>query len=209
MFVLYGICFFMMIYFIKSRYFIYFKTLTSLGFVLTAIYCAYISHNMHILIILLPGLIGCMIGDILLATKIKHQFLYGLSAFLLSNLYFIFYLYHFQSFQIQELLIPVLSMIVLIALDYLPHMDYKKYEKPIMLYTFVIAWAMSKSIMCYLSFQNTMFFYTMIGFILYYLSDFILLFHRFYETSYHSKLRLLNLFTYYLGLFSIAYSLIG
>lgn len=209
MFILYSISFLLMIYFIKSCYFIYFKTLTSLGFVLTAIYCAYISHTTHILVILLPGLIGCMIGDILLATQIKHQFLYGLTAFLLSNLYFLFYLYHFQSFQIQELFVPIISMIILIALGYLPHMNYKKYKKPIMLYTFLITWATSKSIFCYLSFQNTMFLYTMLGFVLYCLSDFILLFHRFYETSYHSKLRLLNLLTYYLGLFFIAYSLIG
>jgi len=199
----------MMIYFINHKHFIYFKTLTSLGFVVTAIYSAYLSNSMHILIILLPGLIGCMMGDILLATKIKNQFLYGLTAFLLSNIYFIYYLYHFQSFYIQELFIPILSMIILISLNYRSHMNYKKYQTPIMIYTFVIAWAMSKSIMCYLSFQNTMFLYTMIGFIFYYLSDLILLFHRFYETPHHSKLRILNLLTYYLGLFFIAYSLMG
>ncbi|MEG0366979.1 MAG: lysoplasmalogenase family protein, partial [Coprobacillus sp.] len=96
--------------------------------------------------------------------------------------------------------------IMLISLSYLPKMDYKKMRKPVFIYAFMIAWATSRSVAVYIMMQTPMFLCIMIGFILYFISDFILLFDRFYDHQL-GILRVLNLLTYYSGMFLIAYSL--
>ncbi|MFR7592232.1 MAG: lysoplasmalogenase family protein [Longibaculum sp.] len=204
---IYVVLFIMMIGTLKKPYYVFFKGLNSLAFVGIAIYGAISANRVDFLYILLPGLIGCMLGDIILATKLKNHFLYGLIAFLIANLCFVLSFYRLQGLRIEEFMIPVIAMIVLVSLSYLPHMNYSQLEKPVMIYCFVIAWAMSKSIMLYLSFQTSLFLWLMIGFILYFISDFILLFYKFYECQYKNQLGFLNLLTYYAGLFMIVYSL--
>lgn len=205
---IYIILFLFMIYTRNRQHYVIFKALNSLAFVGIAIYSAISTNKMDFLNILLPGLIGCMLGDIILATKFKNHFLYGLIVFLMANLCFLISFYRLQSLRIEELILPAFAMIILMSLAYLPHMDYGQLEKPVMIYCFIIAWVMSKSIMLYLLFQTNMFLIIMIGFILYFLSDFILLFYKFYECPYKNILGFLNLLTYYIGLFLIAYSLI-
>lgn len=205
---MYIVFFIMMIVSLKSRYYIFFKGLNSLAFVSIAVYGAIVNNQMSILYIILPGLIGCMIGDIVLAMKHKNHFLHGLIAFLIANLCFVWYFSHFKSFTIQEFLLPIFSMILLICLSYLPKMEYGYLERPIQFYTFVIAWATSCSIVVYLSMPTSFFLYHMIGFILYLLSDLILLFYEFYDSQYKKILGFINLLCYYSGLFMIAYTLI-
>lgn len=205
--ILYFIFFFLMIMSLKSRYYILFKALNSLTFIGIAVYASVISNHVSILYILLPGLIGCFIGDVILATHYENHFLHGLITFLLANLCFIWFFSHYKGLTIEEFLLPVFSMILLTVLSYLPHMDYGKLAIPVRIYTFVIAWVAAKSIVVYLAMPSTMFFSCMIGFLLYLLSDLILLFYKFYECSYKNQLKFINLFCYYSGLLMIAYSL--
>lgn len=205
---IYIVFFIMMIVSLKSRYYIFLKGLNSLAFVSIAVYGAIVNDQMAILYIMLPGFIGCIIGDIILAMKHKNHFLYGLIAFLIANLCFLWFFSHYKGITVEELFLPVFSMILLTVLAYLPKMNYTELAIPIRMYTFVIAWATSKSIIVYLAMPSMMFLYCMIGFLLYLLSDLILLFYKFYECDYKKQLRLMNLLCYYCGMFMIAYSLI-
>ena len=85
---IYIILFLFMIYTRNRQHYVIFKALNSLAFVGIAIYSAISTNKMDFLNILLPGLIGCMLGDIILATKFKNHFLYGLIVFLMANLCF-------------------------------------------------------------------------------------------------------------------------
>lgn len=208
-FVIYTIFFLLMIFTLEKRYYVYLKGLNSLAFIGVAIYCAITADHLSILYIMLPGLIGCLIGDVLLATHYKNHFLYGLITFLIANLCFLWFFSHYKGLTVEEFLLPAFAMMLLTALAYLPKMDYTQLAIPVRMYTFVIAWVTAKSIIVYLAMPSTMFLYCMIGFLLYLLSDLILLFYKFYECHYQKQLRIFNLVCYYSGLFMIAYSLIA
>lgn len=193
---------------INKKSYIIFKTLNSLAFIGVALYCAIISQHTSLLVILLPALIGCGLGDFVLATHYKKSFLYGLGCFLVANICYVFYFMHFKTISLIELIFPFLSIVIVISLSYLKHMDYGKYQTPILLYAFMITLATLRSISVYLLLSTPMFLYCMIGFILYFISDIILLFERFYQCPYQPYLKILNLITYYYGIFMIAYSLL-
>ncbi|WP_413464767.1 lysoplasmalogenase family protein [Catenibacterium mitsuokai] len=76
----------------RTRCHIYTKGLCSLGFILTA----YFSHQTKLFLLILPALLGYMIGDILLCKK--ELFRYGLNAFLIGDIAFLFFYYHFEPF---------------------------------------------------------------------------------------------------------------
>lgn len=192
---------------IKTKYHIIFKTLNSFAFLGVAIYSAIMSDNILLLYAMLPGFLFCVLGDFLLATTYKKSFTYGLLSFLIGNLCFVYYFTNFKAISIIELIIPILSIISAICFSYLPKMDYKKLDKFIYAYSFVITLAMIRSVVVYITFPTTMFLYSMIGFILYFLSDFVLLFSRFYEHD-SKYFQGVNLLLYYSGLFMIASSLI-
>lgn len=206
-FIIYAIFLIINIFTTKTKYHIIFKTLNSFAFLGVAIYSAIISDNVQLLYGMLPGLLFCVLGDFLLATSHKRSFVYGLLSFLIGNLCFVFYFANFSPITIIELIIPILSIISVICFSYLPKMNYKKLDKFIYAYSFVITLAMIRSVVVYMTFPSSMFLYSMIGFILYFLSDFVLLFSKFYE--HNSKyFQGVNLLLYYSGLFMIAYSLI-
>lgn len=204
---IYIVFFIVMILSLKSRYYVIFKGLNSLAFIGIAVYCAITAEHLSLLYIMLPGFIGCLIGDVILAMRFENHFLYGLIAFLIANLCFVWFFSHFHGFTVEEFLLPVFSMILLTALSYLSKMNYGSLAIPVRIYTFVIAWVTAKSIVIYLAMPSTLFLYSMIGFVLYLLSDLILLFYKFYDCAYKDKLGFINLLCYYSGLFMIAISL--
>lgn len=207
-FIVYSMFVFLLIFSISKKHYILSKTMNSLAFIGVAIYCAFVSQHLSLLFAILPALIGCLAGDFILATHHRRSFLYGLSCFLVANICYVFYLSNFKMITVQEIIFPVLAVIIVIMFSYLPKMEYGQYEKPILVYTFMITFAMTRSITVYLSLSTPMFLCCMLGFILYFLSDFILLFERFYECRYQKFLKVMNLLTYYYGIYFIAYSLI-
>ena len=206
-FVIYSVFVIMMLLSINKKSHVVFKTINSLAFIVVAIYCAMSSNHLAMLIGLLPGLIGCLAGDFILATQYKKSFLYGLTCFLIANFCFVIYFMNFKTLSVIEFIVTVLSIVIVIALSYLPHMDYGVYDKAILAYAFMITLAMVRSVAVYLTLSTPMFLFSMIGFILYFLSDIILLFQKFYECRFQNILTVLNLIIYYYGLFFIAFGL--
>lgn len=207
-FAIYSVFVIVMLLSIKKKSYIIFKTLNSLAFIAVAVYCGITSDHMSMLVGILPGLIGCLAGDFMLATQYKKSFLYGLTCFLIANLCFVIYFINFRSLSIIEFILPVVSIMIVIALSYLPRMDYGVYDKAILAYAFMITLAMVRSVVVYFTLSTPMFLFSMIGFILYFLSDIILLFDKFYECRFKAKLTVFNLITYFYGMFLIAFSLI-
>lgn len=178
----------------RTRYHIYTKELCSFGFILTA----YLSHQTKLFLLILPGLLAFMIGDILLCKK--NLFKYGLDGFLIGDIACLFFYYHFQPFTYIELFVPVVSMILLEIVTYSKDIDYKT---EITSYIFALVWLTTKSILTALSLNTLNFKMMALGFILYLLSDVLLVF---YKKNNHQILGILNIFFYYFGIFLTAYS---
>ena len=177
----------------RKRYHIFTKGLCSFGFILTA----YLSHQTKLFLLILPGLLAFMIGDILLCKK--NLFRYGLDAFLIGDIACLFFYYHFQPFTYIELFVPVVSMILLEIVTYSKDIDYKT---EITSYIFALVWLTTKSILTALSLNTLNFKMMALGFILYLLSNVLV----FYKKNNHQILGLLNIFFYYFGIFLTAYS---
>ena len=157
----------------RTRYHIYTKGLCSFGFILTA----YLSHQTKLFLLILPGLLAFMIGDLLLCKK--NLFKYGLNAFLIGDIACLFFYYRYLPFNYIELKTEITS------------------------YTFALVWLTTKSILTALSLNTLNFRMMSLGFILYLLSVVLLVF---YKKNNHQILGLLNIFFYYFGIFLTAYS---
>lgn len=173
----------------RTRYHIYTKGLCSFGFILTA----YFSHQTKLFLLILPGLLAFMIGDMLLCKK--ELFRYGLNAFLIGDIACLFFYYHYQPFTYIELIAPVISMILLEVVTYSKDIDYKT---EITSYTFALVWLTTKSILTSITMNTLNFKMMSLGFILYLLSDVLLIF---YKRSKYKILGILNIFFYYFGIF--------
>lgn len=178
----------------RTRYHIYTKGLCSFGFILTA----YFSHQTKLFLLILPGLLAFMIGDILLCKK--NLFRYGLYAFLIGDIACLFFYYRYLPFNYIELIAPVISMILLEIVTYSKDIELKT---EITSYIFALVWLTTKSILTALSLNTLNFKMMSLGFILYLLSDALLVF---YKKNNHQILGLLNIFFYYFGIFLTAYS---
>lgn len=178
----------------STRYHIYTKGLCSFGFILTA----YLSHQTKLFLLILPGLLAFMIGDLLLCKK--NLFKYGLNAFLIGDIACLFFYYHYQPFTYIELIAPVVSMILLEVVTYSKDIDYKT---EITSYIFALIWLTTKSILAAITMNTLNFKMMSLGFILYLLSDVLL---AFYKRNKYQILGILNIFFYYFGIFLTAYS---
>lgn len=178
----------------RTCYHIYTKGLCSFGFILTA----YLSHQTKLFLLILPGLLAFMIGDLLLCKK--NLFKYGLNAFLIGDIACLFFYYHYQPFTYIELIAPVVSMILLEVVTYSKDIDYKT---EITSYIFALVWLTTKSILAAITMNTLNFKMMALGFILYLLSD---VFLAFYKRNKYQILGILNIFFYYFGIFLTAYS---
>ena len=194
MIVLYILLFLIMACTWCTRYHIYTKGLCSLGFILTA----YLSHQTKLFLLILPGLLGFMIGDILLCKK--NLFKYGLYAFLVGDIACLFFYYHYQSFNYIELIFPVLSMILLEIYTYFNEIEYKT---EISSYIFALVWLTTKSILTAISLNTLNFKMMAVGFILYLISDILLVLFKKNNVQF---LGIISIVLYYFGIFLTAYS---
>ena len=194
MIVLYILLFLIMVCTWCTRYHIYTKGLCSLGFILTA----YLSHQTKLFLLILPGLLGFMIGDILLCKK--NLFKYGLYAFLIGDIACLFFYYHYQSFNYVELIFPLLSMILLEIYTYFNEIEYKT---EISSYIFALVWLTTKSILTAISLNTLNFKMMAVGFIFYLISDILLVLFKKNNVQF---LGIISIFLYYFGIFLTAYS---
>ncbi len=190
----------------RTKYYPITKTLSSLGFLGTALYGAITCQHMNLFYLMLPGLIGFAVGDFLLAMRQDKLLLYGIIAFAIGDAGFLFFFSQFHGITPMELIPPVVVMIIMSVIAQRDDMDFKNLIKPLFAYAFIMSWATSKAIMLAFLFPTTMFLLLAIGFGLYFISDLVLLFVKFSMHRFHI-MGGINLVLYYTGLFLIAYSL--
>lgn len=199
---IYLVCVALAIYHRNKSTYIYFKTLTSFTFLITGIYYAYNSHNFF----LIPTLIGFFIGDILLATKLCRSFIYGMGGFFLADIWLLGCLYRMKNVTLYDFILSILVMLFVTVISKNPKMHLGHYKRPMYGYGFVLALAVSNSIGCCLLYRTPQFLIMSIGMILYFVSDFLLMFQYFYKTEHRDRLKLAKMYTYFTGAYLIAIS---
>ena len=185
----------------RSTY-IYFKTLTSVTFVLTGIYQGYSTGNYS----LVPALAGFLIGDIMLATKLRRSFLYGMGGFFAADVWLTYVLYRLKPILAYDFILPILVIIFVMVIAKNPKMHLGHYKKPMYGYGFILSLTVSNSVGCYLLYGTKSFLLLAIGMIFYFISDFLLMFQYFYKTNYRDVLKIAKMLFYFAGAYLIAYS---
>lgn len=194
----------------KNKY-VLSKTLNSLGFILVSIICGIIGNNINLLKVFLPGFVFCFIGDFVLGlynnTKEQKYFLVGLFSFLLGHIAFILAYTKIQDFMIIDIVFPIIAIVITYLLSNLKNMHCNKMTPLVCVYSFFVSLLFSKSIHILLIFKTTQFIFLAVGSSLFLISDILILFLYFYQ-KHSPAVAILNLATYYYGIFFIALSLL-
>lgn len=213
------------------KYYVLAKTINSVAFITVSIYCAYNGANIGTLVHFLPALLLCLIGDVVLGfyniarernikrNKISHGetstngtakptfFIMGLLSFAFGHACFIYAFSKIQSLTWVDLVFPVLAIFITIGLTKLDGMNTGKLTVLIAAYSFMVAMLFSKGmhlVLVQYSVQNLL---LCIGATLFLISDTFILFLYFYNKKYE-VVHIINLATYYYGMFFIALSLL-
>ena len=183
--------------------YIYFKALTSFAFVVTGLYYGYQSQNYG----LIPTLAGFFIGDIMLATKLRRSFIYGMGGFCLADVWLLFNLYQRKNVRIFDFILSILVILFVVFISKHPKMHLGHYKKPMYVYGFVLSLAVSNSVGCYFLYETKSYFFMATGMLLYFISDFLLMFQYFYKTKYREHLKIAKMLFYFIGAYLIACSI--
>ena len=201
--VLYILFLFLALYHRNKSTYIYFKTLTSLTFVTIGIYYGYLSQNF----MLVPTLIGFLIGDIMLATKLRRSFIYGMGGFFLADVWLVSRLYGLKPVSVFDFILPVVVIIFVMIISKKPKMHLGHYKKPMYGYGTILSLAVSNSVGCYLLYGTRNYLFLAVGMIFYFVSDLLLMFQYFYKTEYRDYLKIAKMLFYFAGAYLIAYSM--
>ena len=191
------------IYHRNKNTYIYFKTLTSLMFVITGIYYGIQKQNFF----LIPTLIGFFISDIMLATKLRRSFIYGMGGFFLADVWLVSRLYRLKPMGFEDFILPIFILIFVFYIGKHPKMHLGHYKKPMYGYGFVLALTLTKSIECYVQNGTKSYLLLAVGMLFYFISDFLLMFQYFYTTKHRDKFKIAKMLFYFIGAFFIASSI--
>lgn len=201
MIIIYTLFLILALYHRNKNTYIYFKTLTSLTFVGIGIYHGYKTQTFY----LIPTLIGFLIGDIMLATKLRRSFLYGMGGFLLADIWLIYIQYQLKPITVYDFILSVLVIIFVKVISKNPKMHLGHYKKPMYGYGFILSLAVSNSIGCYLLYGTKTYLLLAAGMVFYFISDFLLMFQYFYKSKYRDYLKIAKMLFYFVGAYLIAF----
>ena len=170
---------------------------------MTGIYYGYQNQNF----MLIPTLVGFLIGDIMLATKLRRSFLYGMGGFFLADVWLVYVLYGLKPVTIYEFILSILVIVFVNMISRNPKMHLGHYKKPMYGYGFVLSLAVSNSMGCYLLYGTKSYLLLALGMIFYFVSDFLLMFQYFYKTQYRDVLKIAKMLFYFIGAYLIACSI--
>ncbi len=192
------------------------KSGTSACFILLAFAASlWRGNGMTMFFMLLPSLLFCMAGDILLAfSNVKKKFfsnyfLCGAISFAVGHALFILVfrlISAAENFWAWQMLIPpvLMSAFIFIVGKKNKRFRFGKMTLPGTIYAFCVGLMTVSAIrMCSLSVYNVRVWLMAAGAVLFFISDFILMFMYFYYKP-RQTLRAFNLSTYYIGMMLIA-----
>jgi uncharacterized membrane protein YhhN len=193
-----------------KKYYTLVKFTNSLLFIAIAT-CGVISSGDTVLYFdILPALVMCLIGDVILAISKgatnKNLFLLGLGSFLIGHILFILLFNNLHPLSIYDFILPIFSVLITFGLSKIKGMNVGNMLPCILLYSFFVSLLFFKSLgllQATASLRNIL---LCVGSCLFFISDGIILFLYFYIKK-HPLVNFFNLLTYYYGMFLIALSI--
>lgn len=196
--ILYILCFglLMIAVYIKryAKYYLIFKTMTSAVFVMLA----YWTMREKLFGLWLAAFLFCFLGDVLLGMDERKEknafFVWGLVSFVGGHLIFILKMSELTFLEVWDLILPLGIGAVTFFLIRLPKFHVGKHKSAVILYSMVVTLLCVKGydmLMLNIDYWNVF-----AGCLLFFISDFLLLFIYFYEDKV-KIMRFFNLFTYY------------
>ncbi|WMJ22151.1 lysoplasmalogenase family protein [Paludicola sp. MB14-C6] len=194
-----------------KKYYILAKTINSFGFIAIALICGIITGHEKWLLILLPAFLLCFCGDVLLGfyQRLKKQlyFITGLLSFLCGHIFFVYAFSTRRSLTLLDCIFPVCVALLTFALTFLKDMDTGKMKPAIVVYAFFVALLLGKSAHLWIMSSSIQNWLLLIGSALFLISDALILFLYFYKKK-HPIIHILNLGTYYYGMFFLSINLL-
>ncbi|WP_396136388.1 lysoplasmalogenase family protein [Clostridium sp. SHJSY1] len=194
-----------------GHYEVFFKTLCSLCFVFCSYFSFKKSHgNKTYFTLMFLGLIFCLFGDIFLAFSGNEFFLLGVCSFAFAHIFFISGFIYLTAFTFKDFLLYI--FLITLSISFILLKDgfvFKDMLTLVLIYASILVFMVTKALsLLKLRKENKIFtFLTITGAILFFISDFILLFLVFYNDC-PIIFSYVNLFVYYLGQGLLALSFI-
>lgn len=186
------------------------KTLCSLCFVAMAAVCAALGSRPEAFWRLLPALLCCVVGDVVLALynhlRRPGLFLTGLGAFLAGHALFVWGLCRLQPMGWPVPLAAVLGAGGAVVLSGLPGMQTGRMRLWVVLYAAFVSALLGKGLQLAFGMGELWCFLVLAGAVLFWVSDLLILFLYFYPAK-HPAVHVANILTYYYAMFLIAVSL--
>ncbi|HIX13912.1 MAG TPA: lysoplasmalogenase [Candidatus Anaerofilum faecale] len=186
------------------------KTLCSVYFVVVAAVCALLGSRREAFWHLLPALLCCVAGDVVLAVYNRLRrpgwFLAGLAFFLSGHALFVWGLCRLQPLGWPVPLAAVLGMAGALALSLLPGMELGRMRPWVVLYAAFVSALLGKGAQLAFGIGRPWCFLVLAGAALFWVSDLLILFLYFYEKK-HPAVHIANLLTYYYAMFLLGASL--
>ena len=186
------------------------KALCSLCFVAVAVVCAAMGSRPEAFWRLLPALLCCVAGDVVLALYNHRRrsglFLAGLAAFLAGHALFVWGLCRLQPMGWPVPLAAALGAGGAAALSGLPGMHTGRMRPWVVLYAAFVSALLGKGLQLAFGIAQPCCFLVLAGAALFWVSDLLILFLYFYPAR-HPAVHVANLLTYYYAMFLIAASL--
>lgn len=193
----------------SKKYYTLGKTLASIGFIVVAIISGFKGTHLIDVWHTMPAFLLCLTGDVLLGVynqnKHKEYFLAGLCVFLCGHIGFFLSFARMKGVVAWELLIPVLGVMLTLWMEKRPGMNTGKLKFEILIYSYFVTLLLTKTIFMLIKELSAGTLMLAIGAGLFLISDVLLLFLNFYKKRFMT-LHVLNLITYYYGIFLMAAS---
>ena len=185
------------------------KATLSSAFCVIAILMAWYQNHWSQLLVLLPALLACLAGDIVLGIYNRRRkrwlFVLGLILFLLAHLLFL-YAFGNSSWQWQLGILPVVGSVGVVLLNLWPRMKLRWMTIPVVGYVLVVTLMVQKASQLWWFNQTLANGLLMVGSWMFLLSDALLLFLYFMHQP-PKGLHSTNLIMYYLAMLMIAMSI--
>lgn len=186
------------------------KAAASLGFILIFTLSAVKSGDYALYFRMLPAFACCFMGDVLLSVNTlngdKKVFLGGVAAFLVGHIFFVAAFSGMMPFTLSDFLFPAVIVVLTLILTRMKGMNMDGMTPHVTVYAFFVALLLSKAYSIYTGIgANGQTTYLLFGSLLFFLSDFLLLFLIFYKKK-PKWGDFANLVLYYGGLLLLAMS---
>lgn len=192
-----------------KQYYTLGKTISSVCFILVAIVSGIKGNHLVDVWFTMPAFALCLLGDVLLGiynqNRKKPFFLAGLCVFLCGHIGFFLSFARLSNISVWELVIPIAGVGLNYWMICQPGMDTGKLKKEILLYSYFVSLLLTKAIFMAVEVTSGGRILLAIGAGLFLVSDILLLYLNFYKKRFMA-LHVLNLVTYYYGIFLMAAS---